>query len=266
LYSVNFLDVHDGFTLKDLFSCNRQNNGQPWPLGPSDGGTADEDQWDNDGDPARQRQQARTGFALLMLSAGVPIFHAGDEFLRSLNCNNNAYNVDSPANWLNWELSAAQQAFRTFATRLIRFRLGQPALRPDDFYAAGDGDGNRMAPLDWFGADKSYRTGSPDAGFWQATPASPDASGQNRTLAWRYDGGELGGGDTILVLFNAEPVDRDFTLPWTGPGRSTWCRVTDTAAWAEGPDQVDLAAATCVGGEDTRYRAHARSLVILVAR
>jgi glycogen operon protein len=265
-YSVNFLNVHDGFTLKDLFSCNGQNTAQPWPFGPSDGGTADEDQWDNGGDPAQQRQQARTGFALLMLSAGVPIFNAGDEFLRSLNCNNNSYNVDSPATWLGWSWTAEQAQFARFAAGMIAFRKSQPALRPDHYYAATDGNANQMGPLDWFGADKSFRTGSPDAGFWQATPSRPDASGQNRTLAWRYDGSELGGGDTVLVLFNGEPASRDFTLPWTGPGRSQWCRITDTAGWAEGPQQVDLAARTCVGGEDSRYGVHARSLAVFVAR
>jgi glycogen operon protein len=265
-YSINFLNVHDGFTLKDLYSCNGQNVTQGWPMGPSDGGSADEDSWDHSGNAAQQRQQARTGFALLMLSAGVPIFNAGDEFLRSLNCNNNAYNVDASGNWLNWQWSTAQSQFQTFAARMIQFRKSQPALRPDSFYAGLDGNGNFMAPLDWFGADKSYRTTSSDAGWWQATAAQPDAGGQNRTLAWRYDGSELGGGGTVLVLYNGEPVNRNFTLPWTGAGRSTWCRVTDTAAWAEGANQVDLAAGTCVGGENAGYGVTARSLVILVAR
>ena len=36
--STNFLDVHDGFTLDDLYRCNGPNNNQPWPYGPSDGG------------------------------------------------------------------------------------------------------------------------------------------------------------------------------------------------------------------------------------
>jgi glycogen operon protein len=266
-YSVNFLNVHDGFTLKDLYACNAQNVTQPWPMGPSDGGTADEDQWDNAGNAAQQRQQARTGFALLMLSAGIPIFNAGDEFLRSLNCNNNAYNVDSAGNWLNWTLSADQQNFRAFAAGLIQFRKNQPGLRPDNFYATTDGNGNFMAPLDWFGSDKSYRTNSSDNGWWNATSAANDSSGQNRAMAWRYDGSEqAGGADTVLVLYNGEPNFRNFTLPWTGPGKSTWCRVTDTASWAEGANQVDLAAATCVGGENANYGVNPRSLVILVAR
>ncbi len=265
-YAVNFLNVHDGFTLRDLYACNAQDVTQPWPLGPSDGGSSDEDQWDNGGDALLQRQQARTGFALLMLSAGVPIFNAGDEFLHSVHCNNNAYNVDSTASWLEWSWGVDQQNFQKFAQALIAFRKSQPGLHPSQFYASVDSNNNFMAALDWFGADKSYRTNSSDGNWWNATSGSPDAKGQNRTLAWRYDGSELGGGDLVLVLYNGEPGKQDFILPWTGPSKSSWCRVTDTASWAEGPNQVDLAASTCVGGENTSYGVNGRSLVILVAR
>lgn len=264
-YSVNFLNVHDGFTLKDVFSCNGQNIAQAWPMGPSDGGTIDEDSWDNGSVGSLQRQQARTGFALLMLSAGVPIFNAGDEFLRSLNCNNNPYNVDASGNWLNWNLDGSQQDFLAFAKGMIQFRRSQPALRPEHFYATTDTNGNFMAALDWFGPDKSYRTNSPDGSWWQATPTAPDAGGHNRTLAWRYDGSEYGG-DVVLVLYNGEPDARTFALPWTGPATGSWCRVTDTAAWAEGPQQVDLGAAACLGGENTSYTVQGRSLVVMLAR
>jgi len=91
--SVNFLVAHDGFTLFDLYHCNGPNNAQPWPYGPSDGGSSNNYSWDQGGDPARQRQAARTGLALLMLSAGVPMITGGDEMLRSLRCNNNPYNL-----------------------------------------------------------------------------------------------------------------------------------------------------------------------------
>jgi hypothetical protein len=33
--SINFVVAHDGFTLRDLHSCNEKNNSQPWPYGPS---------------------------------------------------------------------------------------------------------------------------------------------------------------------------------------------------------------------------------------
>jgi len=272
-YSVNFLNVHDGFTLKDLYSCQTQNVSAPyqvWPYGPSDGGTADENQWDNGGNASQQRQQARTGFALLMLSAGVPIFNGGDEFLRSVNCNNNYYNVDSTGTWLDRSVLVSGSApynFKQFAQAFIGFRNGEPALRPNAFYAtANTGNGDNMAPLDWFGADGSYRTTYSGSDFWQATPATPDGTGQNRTLAWRYDGSQLGGGDLILVLYNAEPTARTFTLPWTGPSKSAWYRVTDTASWAEGPTQFDPSASTRIGGQGSTYNVNARSLVLLLAK
>ena len=272
-YSINFYNVHDGFTLNDLFSCQTQNVSAPyqtWPYGPSDGGTADENQWDNGGNALQQRQQARTAFALLMLSAGVPIFNGGDEFLRAVNCNNNYYNVDSTGTWLNRAVltsGSPQYNFKQFAQALIAFRKNEPALRPNAFYAtANTGNGDNMAPLDWFGADGTYRTTYSGSDFWQATPASPDGMGQNRTLVWRYDGSQLGGGDLILVLYNAEPATRTFTLPWTGPSKSAWYRVTDTASWAEGPNQFDPTAATRIGAQGTTYNVNARSLVLLIAK
>jgi len=269
-FSVNFVNVHDGFTLNDVFSCQNQNVTQGWPYGPSDGGTADENQWDNGGNAVQQRQQARTAFALLMLSAGVPIFNGGDEFLRSVNCNNNYYNVDSTATWLNRGVltsGSPQYNFKQFAQAFIAFRKNEPALRPNAFYATTNtGNGDNMAPLDWFGSDGSYRTTYSGSDFWQATPASPDATGQNRTLVWRYDGSQLGGGDLILVLYNAEPTLRTFTLPWTGPSKTAWYRVTDTASWDEGPNQFDPTAATRIGGQGSTYGVNPRSLVLLIAK
>ena len=52
------------------------------------------------------------GFALLMLSAGTPLMTGGDEYLRSLQCNNNPYNVDSVANWLNYKWTGDQTNFQ----------------------------------------------------------------------------------------------------------------------------------------------------------
>jgi glycogen operon protein len=91
--SINFMVAHDGFTLKDLYSCNGKNNNQPWPFGPSDGGSDDNDSWDQGGVAADQGKAARNGLAFLMLSGGVPMITGGDESLRALNCNNNPYNL-----------------------------------------------------------------------------------------------------------------------------------------------------------------------------
>ena len=93
--SVNFMVAHDGFTLKDLYSCDNPNNDQPWPFGLSDGGSTTNYSWGQGGAAGDQRRVARTGLTFLMLSAGTPMLTGGDEYLRSLNCNNNPYDVDS---------------------------------------------------------------------------------------------------------------------------------------------------------------------------
>jgi glycogen operon protein len=126
--------AHDGMTLKDLYACNGPNNNQPWPYGPSDGGESNNHSWDQGGVAADQRKAARNGLALLMLSGGTPMITGGDEALRTQWCNNNAYNLDSDKNWLNYSLSADQSTHKTFAQRLMEFRKAHPALRPAEFY------------------------------------------------------------------------------------------------------------------------------------
>ncbi|HEV8559907.1 MAG TPA: isoamylase [Actinophytocola sp.] len=243
--SINFMVAHDGFTLKDLYSCNGKNNNQPWPFGPSDGGSDDNDSWDQGGVAADQRKAARNGLALLMLSGGVPMITGGDEFLRGLNCNNNPYNLDSSANWLNYAWNADQATFNTFAQRLIAFRAAHPALRPANFYTA--------AQLQWF----TPAGVAPDSAYW----TNPN----NHALAWRLDGTAFGDpAAAVYVAYNGWSGDVTFTLPAPPAGRQ-WFRVTDTSTWAEGPDQVrPPGAEDPLGG--IPYLLHGRALLLLVAR
>ena len=46
----------------------------------------------------------------------------GDEFLRTLNGNNNPYNLDSVGNWLSYSLDTNQSNHQTYAQRFIAFR------------------------------------------------------------------------------------------------------------------------------------------------
>jgi isoamylase len=239
--SVDFMVAHDGFTLKDLYSCNGKNNGQAWPYGPSDGGSDGNDSWDQGGDAGAQRKAARNGMALLMLSAGVPMITGGDEYLRSLRCNNNPYNLDSPANWL----TVTPGDFTTFTTRLAAFRAAHPALRPASFYAASQ--------LQWYTPAGT----APDTAYWN----DPD----NHALAWRLDGTALGDPAAALyVAYNGWSGDVTFTLPAPPAGRH-WYRVTDTSAWAEGPDQVRAPGAEDALGGST-YVLGGRAVLLLIAK
>ncbi len=90
---------------------------QAYPLGPSTGGSTTNDSWDQGGVAAAQQQAARTGLALVALSAGVPMFQGGDELLRTQYGNNNAYNLDDSAMWLDPTLATTNAALRRLDRR-----------------------------------------------------------------------------------------------------------------------------------------------------
>lgn len=253
--SVNFMVAHDGFTLKDLYSCNGKNNGQAWPFGPSDGGDDNNNSWDQSGIAQDQRKAARNGFAMMMLSAGTPMMTGGDEFLRTINCNNNPYNLDSSANWLNYTLSTDQSNFKTFATRLMAFRKAHPALRPINFYLATDGNSNVMEQLRWFKPDGAVI----DAAYF--------GNANNRAMAYRLDGSEFGDtASSIYVAYNGWSGAVNFTLPWPGAGK-TWYRVMDTSNWNEGTNTVVLPGSEAlIGGENTVYGLNGRAVLLLIAK
>jgi glycogen operon protein len=254
-HSINFMVAHDGFTLKDLYSCNGKNNTQAWPYGPSDGGSDSNNSWDQAGVAADQRKAARNGLAFLALSAGVPMMTGGDEALRSIQCNNNPYNLDSSANWLSWTLTSDQSTFKTFAERMLAFRNAHPALRPANFYSSVDNNSNVMEQLRWFKPDGNV----PDATYWN------DAN--NHAVAWRIDGTEFSdSASAIYVAYNGWSGSVTFTLPWPGSGKS-WYRVTDTCTWAEGANQVaSPGSETFIGGEWTTYGVCGRGAIVLIAK
>jgi len=230
-HSVNFVTAHDGMTLADLVSCDAKDNDQPWPYGPSDGGSDYDLAWDQDGDPVAQRRAARTAMALLTLSAGVPMITGGDEFLRTQRCNNNTYNLDSPGNWLSWEHDADQQAFTAFTRRLLQLRAEHPDLRPDTWRGSDE--------VTWYAPDGSV-----------ASAAYLDAT-DNHALAVHL-------GD-LFIAYNGWEGFVEFQLPPT-PSGGPWQLVLDTAPWLEAQGNV-LDPATAL--PDPTYGLDGRALVVL---
>jgi glycogen operon protein len=245
--STNFVDVHDGFTLNDLYSCNNPNNNQPWPYGPSDGGSSTNYSWDQGGAAADDRAAARVGFAFIMLSAGTPLMMGGDEYLRSLHCNNNAYNDDSVANWLNYNWTSDQNNFNAFVRGMIAFRNAHAALRPLNFYTS--------AQLLWWAPDGT----TADTTYFNAV--------SNHSIAYQFNGSALGDSySSIYVAYNGWSGSVNFRLPSLSPG-TNWYRVTDTCGWAEGPNQVRAPGAEdSIGGQGSVYGVCGRGLVLLIAK
>ena len=251
--SINFVVAHDGLTLRDLYSCNGKNNSQAWPYGPSDGGTDDNRSWDQGGDPVLQRQAARTGMALLMVSAGVPMITGGDEMYRTQKCNNNPYNLDSVGSWLDWTNQATSSAFHKFAKKLMRFRNAHPAFRPAAYRPLTDTDGNGL-PAVTFLRDNGAK----------ADAAYLDNPG-NDFLAFRLDGEEAGDSvRSLFVAYNGWTDGIHVTLPATAPGHA-WHLVGDTHSWLEDEDNfLDEDSAPAL--DEPTYLLGRRSVVVLVER
>jgi isoamylase len=251
-HSVNFIVAHDGFTSRDLYAYNAKNNNQPWPYGPSEGGEDNNLSWDQGGDPVMQRKAARIGLALIALSAGVPMFTGGDEMYRTQYGNNNAYNVDSDKNWLDWSAATTNAQFLSFSRRLLNFRNAHPALRRSSFYTGAVGPSG-LRDIQWL------------------TDQAADASGaymndvNNHFLAFRIDGQPAGdSAASIYVAYNGWSGTVTARLPTPRPGKS-WYRVGDTAPWMESRGNF-----TDPGAEDlltvTTYDLAGHTLLLLLER
>ena len=114
--SINFLTAHDGFTLYDWASYERKhNNANGWDNNDgSDDNRSWNCGWEGDDIPndlvdevmALRNQQMRNALCMMLLSQGVPMLLAGDEWANTQHGNNNVYNQDNATAWLNWRRAA----------------------------------------------------------------------------------------------------------------------------------------------------------------
>jgi glycogen operon protein len=96
-----------------------------------------------------RRKAMRNLLATLLLSAGVPMITAGDEFGRSQRGNNNAYCHDSELTWLDWDLDDWQVDLHRVTRRLLQLRRENPALRPVWFGRPGETTLS-ASEMDWY--------------------------------------------------------------------------------------------------------------------
>ncbi len=174
LAGVNFVTAHDGFTLHDLVSYDVKHNLGNGEQG-RDGADTNrsfnhgaEGATDNPEILATRRKAMRNLVGTLLLSAGIPMLTAGDEYGRTQRGNNNAYCHDSPLTWLHWEHAPWQDHLFAHVQRLLLVRRENPALRPIRFARLGehtpsasvmewfDDTGQTMASEQW--TDPSHRT------------------------------------------------------------------------------------------------------------
>ena len=229
--SINFVTSHDGFTLRDLVSYQAKHN-EANGEGNRDG-EANNLSWncgvegpaDDAAVAALRARQMRNLLATLLLSQGVPMMCAGDEFGRTQRGNNNAYCQDNEISWLDWGLNREQAELLAFVRDLVRLRMSHPALHRRTFFQGRSGRGQRVTDILWF--DPAGRE------MTDATWNAPQARALGAMLAGDAiaeidDRGAPVRDDTLLILLNADAAPVRFTLPSSAAGRA-WACLVDTA-------------------------------------
>jgi len=235
--TVNYIDCHDGFTLYDLVSYNQKHN---WKNGHDNQDGMDANySWNcghegDEGAPAEvlalRRKQVKNYCCLLLLSNGIPMFRAGDEFLNTQFGNNNPFNQDNEISWLDWsQLQTNQEIFR-FLKRMIAFRKSHPSLCRSRFW---------REDISWYGVGRSV-----------------DLSTDSRSLAFCLHGASQGD-DDIYVMINAYWQELQFQIQEGAP--HDWARIVDTGL----PSPNDFPECS-LPLQQSIYQVAPRSIVVMV--
>jgi isoamylase len=233
--SVNFVSIHDGYTLRDCMTFNDSDGSQNC--------------WDSGGDENLRRKREKLLLGLLLTSQGVPLLQQGDEFARSKAAAGqdgakNSYDWESasgdPAindvNWVDWRLKDASGAagygreLSAWTRGLIALRKRWTHLRRADF--ADYSPAPRAQPGDPSNDGRfSYAWEGPSAG-------APSQIG----VVWWGHAGE----PDLMVIYNEDV--RPFSVtnlgnwshrPWQIMARSWLPRGQDlceAADWTTCPD------------------------------
>jgi isoamylase len=216
--SVNFITAHDGFTLHDLVSYNQKHNNANKENNRD--GSDDNDSWNcgvegptDDPEIIRLRErQKRNLLSTLLLSQGLPMLLAGDEFGRTQKGNNNAYCQDSEIGWLDWPgIDDSGTALMKFTAGLIQLRREHMVFHRHRFFHGKEIPGTKTKDIMWVKPNGEEMRQAD----WHDTDA--------RALAFMLSGeagmyhltahGEQEPDDTFLLILNAGDESLSFTLP-----------------------------------------------------
>lgn len=224
--SVNYVACHDGFTLYDTAAYNEKHNeanlednrdGHNHNLSYNygiEGPTSD---------PrieALRFHHVRNLLAMLLLSQGVPMLQAGDEFARTQGGNNNGYCQDNELSWVNWSCAQKHADLVEFVRHLIDLRKQAPGLRRDTFLK-----GARQADREH--KDVSWR--HPEG---HELMASDWHDGEARSIGVLFGHAFVDARDStsgnVFLLCNSSDLPVNFRLPPTH-AEEPWRVVFDTA-------------------------------------
>ena len=208
LKSINFVNCHDGFTLRDLVSYRGKHNEANMEENRDGENTNHSENWGEEGetdDPdilALRLQMQKNFLATLLLSRGIPMFPMGDEWGRTQKGNNNGYCQDNELGWMNWDPDADGRALLEFTQKLIALRKSLPVLRVEHFPNAAPPE-IVAERVKWYGSDEL----EPDWAHDQAVGLR--LSGLKRHRDFKKDE------EDVLILFNASSEAVRFHMPDT---------------------------------------------------
>lgn len=279
-HSVNFITVHDGFTMYDLLSYDAKRNDCS-PLNPvccenelspycDEARKSGEDNnrsrnWGMDQEDLK-RQQMRNFFVAMMISHGTPLLFGGDEWMRTQLGNNNTYTpeADNPYSWFDWgSWQAKDERWRMhdFVRQAIRFRKehayafarAEYEPEPAKSYIWKNAQGEKLAESDW--ARRQWMI------HHRATALGPELA--------------------ILLNFEVDLADLKQDIPVTfqlpsPEGGKSWRRLVDTQLYFDSADylvknRLPLRKSANITLEDPQpvppsYEVRGKSIVILEAR
>jgi glycogen operon protein len=248
LNSINFITCHDGFTLNDLVSYKQKNNkmnGENNRDGMNENFSANYGVEGPNADiniTRLRRKQIKNLASLLLLSQGVPMILAGDEFGRTQQGNNNAYCQDNEVSWLNWNLTTQNSELLRFFKLLIRFRKNHSALLRRTFFEASLPE---KPLIRWYDQKLDI----------------PDWSGQRKSLAFHLF--PVAGETDIYIITNSEKVKKHFGLAQPS-SKKKWYMVLDTAL--DFPDDINETGQEVYLHNQDGYHVAAQSTVVLLAK
>ncbi len=213
--SVNFVTVHDGFTLSDVVSysarhnlANGENNadGRDGELCANHGV---EGPTDNAEILALRDRVMRAMLATVLLSQGTPMLCAGDEIGKTQQGNNNAYCQDNPISWLDW--SNADESLKHFVAEVTALRHREPLLRHADWFLPND-HGDQAPRLMWLTPSGAEMTSPEWHDYADHAFACQIASAPGATP------------ECVLLAFNPDTRSRPFSMP-----SGDWCLALDSS-------------------------------------
>ncbi len=305
-HSINFITCHDGFTLADLVSYNHKHNEANGENNLD--GSNDNHSWNCgiEGPSTKpqvlelRQRQAKNLIATLLLSQGVPMLLAGDEFLRTQQGNNNAWCQDNELSWVDWRFAEENADFLRFVREMIQLRKrhpvfrrrrffqgkikqtldggSRPAVGPEAFPAAGpvrpQEAGVPKIAGKYFSSHAWPEPPLPDHPadiIWHGPqPGKPDFGYFSKILAFSLDGRYTGReleldfvpDRDFYVAMNAWRESIAFRIPYA-PTRRPWRRIVDTALHS--PRDIVAEADAPPITEGQQYLVAPHSLIILMS-